>query len=110
MSVAVVGQQERHSYTDSLIGTEDTTVGYAPAIARYAATTFANMDPRISIITLGVEDLERSLLFYRDGLGFPTTRKSDGGIIFFQTSGVCLALYPYASTLWEVLNCAHNWY
>jgi catechol 2,3-dioxygenase-like lactoylglutathione lyase family enzyme len=53
------------------------------------------MDPRISIITLGVEDLERSLAFYRDGLGFPTTRKAEGGIVFFQTSGTCLALYPY---------------
>ena len=53
------------------------------------------MDPRISIINLGVEDLERSLIFYRDGLGFSTTRKSESGIIFFQTSGTCLALYPY---------------
>jgi uncharacterized protein len=53
------------------------------------------MDPRISIITLGVKDLERSLRFYRDGLGFPTTRKAETGIIFFQTGGVCLALYPY---------------
>ena len=53
------------------------------------------MNPRISIITLGVEDLERSLIFYRDGLGFPTTRKSEGGVIFFQTNGTCLALYPY---------------
>jgi len=32
------------------------------------------MEPRISIITLGVKDLEKSLRFYRDGLGFPTTR------------------------------------
>lgn len=53
------------------------------------------MDARISIITLGVTDLERSLRFYRDGLGFPTTRNADDGIIFFQTRGVCLALYPY---------------
>ena len=53
------------------------------------------MNPRISIITLGVEDLERSLIFYRDGLGFPTTRKSESGVIFFQMSGTCLALYPY---------------
>ncbi len=53
------------------------------------------MEPRISIITLGVSDLERSLTFYRDGLGFPTTRESEGGVIFFQTSGTCLALYPY---------------
>lgn len=53
------------------------------------------MEPRISIITLGVKDLERSLRFYRDGQGLPTTRKADQGIIFFQTSGACLALYPY---------------
>lgn len=53
------------------------------------------MEPRISIITLGVKDLERSLRFYRDGLGLPTTRKTEAGIIFFQTSGACLALYPY---------------
>jgi len=53
------------------------------------------MEPRISIITLGVKDLERSLRFYRDGLGLPTTRKAEQGIVFFQTSGTCLALYPY---------------
>ena len=52
------------------------------------------MEPRISIITLGVSDLERSLRFYRDGLGLPTTWTADKGVIFFQTSGVRLALYP----------------
>jgi catechol 2,3-dioxygenase-like lactoylglutathione lyase family enzyme len=55
----------------------------------------AIVEPRISIITLGVADLERSLRFYRDGLGLPTTRKAEEGIIFFQTAGTCLALYPY---------------
>jgi uncharacterized protein len=30
------------------------------------------MKPRITVITLGVSDLEKSLLFYRDGLGLPT--------------------------------------
>ena len=52
------------------------------------------MEPRISIITLGVSDLERSLCFYRDVLGLPTTWTADKGVIFFQTSGVRLALYP----------------
>src|SRR5215218_278625 len=52
------------------------------------------VEPRISIITLGVSDLERSLKFYRDGLGLPTTWARDKGVIFFQTTGVCLALYP----------------
>lgn len=52
------------------------------------------MQPRISLITLGVRDLGRSLRFYRDGLGFPTSWDTDKGIIFFQTSGTCFALYP----------------
>jgi uncharacterized protein len=53
------------------------------------------MEPRISLITLGVADLERSYRFYKDGLGLPTTRTPDSGIIFFQTSGAALALFPY---------------
>jgi len=51
-------------------------------------------EPRISLITLGVADLARSLRFYRDGLGFPTTWDVDRGVIFFQTTGTSLALYP----------------
>jgi len=53
------------------------------------------MDPRISLITLGVASLERSYRFYKAGLGLPTTRKPEDGIVFFQTSGATLALYPY---------------
>lgn len=52
------------------------------------------MEPRVSIITLGVADLERSYDFYHHGLGLPTSRKPEANIVFFQTSGVCLALYP----------------
>ncbi len=52
------------------------------------------MEPRISIITLGVADLPRAIRFYGDGLGWP--RSSTGGdeIAFFRTRGVVLALYP----------------
>lgn len=53
------------------------------------------MEPRISLITLGVADLQRSLRFYRDGLRLPTTWNGDRGVVFFQTSGTCLSLYPY---------------
>jgi catechol 2,3-dioxygenase-like lactoylglutathione lyase family enzyme len=53
------------------------------------------MEPRISIITLGVSDLPRSIAFYRDGLGLPTTYKEGEGIAFFQTAGAWLALFPY---------------
>jgi catechol 2,3-dioxygenase-like lactoylglutathione lyase family enzyme len=52
------------------------------------------MEPRISIVTLGVSDLEKSYRFYHEGMGFPTTRNPESGIIFFQTGGVFLALYP----------------
>lgn len=51
------------------------------------------MDPRISIITLGVEDLDRATAFYRDGLGLPE-HEFDGGITFFETAGTWLALFP----------------
>ncbi len=52
------------------------------------------MEPRISLITLGVADLSRALRFYRDGLGWPLSRASVGDIAFFQAGGVILALYP----------------
>lgn len=54
------------------------------------------MEERISIITLGGKDLERSFCFYHEGLGFKTSSKVEDGIIFFQTSGTRLALYPLA--------------
>ncbi len=52
------------------------------------------MEPRISIVTLGVADLQRSIGFYEQGLGW--RRSSAGGdeIAFFHTRGVVLALYP----------------
>lgn len=53
-----------------------------------------HMEPRISIITLGVKDFDRSLRFYRDGLGFSTKAREGDPIAFFQTSGTRLALYP----------------
>lgn len=53
------------------------------------------MEPRISLITLGVADLHRALEFYRDGLHLPTTWTSERGVVFFQTTGTCLSLYPF---------------
>ena len=51
------------------------------------------MEPRVTLITLGVADLERSTAFYRDGLGLPQRDRPDG-IAFFETSGTRLSLYP----------------
>jgi hypothetical protein len=51
-------------------------------------------EPRISIITLGVADMRRSIRFYRDGLGFATAARDDAAWAIFKTAGVRLALYP----------------
>jgi uncharacterized protein len=61
------------------------------------------MKPRITLITLGVDDLERSLRFYREGLGFATegivgAQFEHGAVAFFELqSGLKLALWPRAS-------------
>lgn len=61
------------------------------------------MKPRVTIITLGVDDLERSLRFYRDGLGLPTkgivgTEFEHGAVVFIElSSGLGLALWPRKS-------------
>ena len=51
------------------------------------------MEPRISLVTLGVADLERSIRFYRDGLGLPL-RPGPEGVAFFETRGTWLGLFP----------------
>lgn len=52
------------------------------------------MEPRISIVTLGVSDLARSVEFYRDGLGLVLYDENTESIAFFQNKGTWLALYP----------------
>jgi uncharacterized protein len=53
------------------------------------------MKPKVSLITLGVADLARSLAFYRDGLGLPTHNyKSDDDVVFFRMEGSWLSIYP----------------
>ena len=51
------------------------------------------MEPRISIITLGVSDLGRSARFYRDGLGFPEHEAGGDEITFLALTGLLLGLY-----------------
>lgn len=61
------------------------------------------MEPRITVLTLGVSDLHRSVQFYRDGLGFPTVgiEGNDleyGAVAFFELeNGLKLALWPRTS-------------
>ena len=76
------------------------------------------MKPRMSMITLGVDDLERSVKFYRDGLGFPQLESSPG-IAFFTLNGTWLGLYgraelaedatvPAAGEGFNSFSIAHN--
>ena len=51
------------------------------------------MEPRISLLTLGVSDLVRSKKFY-EALGFPTTWTEEKGVIFFKTTGTAISLFP----------------
>ena len=61
------------------------------------------MKPRITLITLGVDDLERALRFYRDGLGMKTEgivgkEFEHGAVVFFELqAGLRLALWPRKS-------------
>jgi catechol 2,3-dioxygenase-like lactoylglutathione lyase family enzyme len=61
------------------------------------------MTPRITLLTLGVDDLERAVRFYRDGLGLPTPgivgqQFEHGAVAFFDLAhGLRLALWPRAS-------------
>jgi len=61
------------------------------------------MKPRITVITIGVEDLERAVRFYRDGLGFKTEgiigkEFEHGAVAFFELEGgVRLAVWPRTS-------------
>jgi catechol 2,3-dioxygenase-like lactoylglutathione lyase family enzyme len=61
------------------------------------------VEPRLSLVTLGVYDLERALRFYRDGLGLPTegivgTESAHGAVAMFDLQpGLKLALWPRKS-------------
>jgi catechol 2,3-dioxygenase-like lactoylglutathione lyase family enzyme len=66
------------------------------------------MKPRVTLITLGVDDLQRAVRFYRDGLGLKTegivgTQFEHGAVAFFDLqAGLKLALWPRASLAHDV--------
>jgi predicted lactoylglutathione lyase len=55
------------------------------------------MEPRISMITLGVSDLKKSRKFYEKGLGFPVRPESQDDVVFFGLTSTWLGLYPRES-------------
>jgi catechol 2,3-dioxygenase-like lactoylglutathione lyase family enzyme len=58
---------------------------------------FEVMEPRLTVVTLGVRDLERSRRFYETGLGFRAHPSSNEHIVFLDAGGVVLALYSRAA-------------
>jgi len=66
------------------------------------------MNPRITLLTLGVDDLEKAVRFYRDGLGLKTegivgAQFEHGAVAFFELqAGLKLALWPRASLAHDV--------
>lgn len=65
------------------------------------------MQPRLSILTLAVADLERSLAFYRDGLGLPTEgivgrEFEHGAVAFFELAG------GLRLAIWGQADLAHD--
>jgi catechol 2,3-dioxygenase-like lactoylglutathione lyase family enzyme len=76
------------------------------------------MNPRISMITLGVRDLAASVKFYEEGLGFPRM-ESPPEVAFFTLNGSWLGLYgrgalaadatvPAEGSGFESFSLAHN--
>ena len=55
------------------------------------------MEQRISVVTLGVADLEKSRDFYEKGLGWKVSGDEGGSIYFFQVGGSVFGLYPKSS-------------
>ena len=72
------------------------------------------MKPHITILTLGVDNLERSVAFYKDGLGFATTgiigtEFENGAVAFFNLeSGLKLVLWPRVSLAADTRLPLHN--
>ena len=65
------------------------------------------MKPRITLLTLGVDDLDRAVAFYRDGLGLPTEgiigrEFEHGSVAFFKLhGGLTLALWKRTDLAWD---------
>jgi uncharacterized protein len=71
------------------------------------SSQFSAMKARISILTIGVDDLEESLKFYREGLGLQTEgivgkEFEHGAVVFFDLrGGLKLALWPRKEIAWD---------
>ena len=75
------------------------------------------MEQRVSLVTLGVRDLERARAFY-EALGWRTNAAADDDVVFFQAGGMIVALWDRGSLAedsvvedtggWGGITLAHN--
>ncbi|MBS1645223.1 MAG: VOC family protein [Bacteroidetes bacterium] len=77
------------------------------------------MRQKLHLITLGTDDFQKSLAFYKDGLGWKLSDKSLDGLALFDLGGIILALHPrhelaadttlaYQSSTFSGLTISHN--
>lgn len=52
------------------------------------------MEQKLTIITLGVDDLEKSIEFYENKLGWKRSEASNENIVFYPVNEILLALFP----------------
>jgi uncharacterized protein len=74
---------------DRLLGAH---CAYAARPAHVDLGRWDPMEQRVSLVTLGVADLDRARSFY-EGLGWVTRAKPDDEVIFFQAGGMVVALW-----------------
>jgi catechol 2,3-dioxygenase-like lactoylglutathione lyase family enzyme len=51
------------------------------------------MEPRLSLVTLGVTDLARARRFYEEGLGWRASALSNAEVVFFQAGGTIIGCF-----------------
>jgi len=51
------------------------------------------MRQKLTLVTLGVRDLQKSISFFEDGLGWKRSAASQDGVAFFQLNGMVLSLF-----------------
>src|SRR5215471_8567973 len=95
------------SISSGSVGATSPQIGVEFAYTLLCLTEGLHMKPRITLITLGVDDLETAVRFYRDGLGLKTdgivgTEFAYGAVAFFDLqAGLKLALWPRTSMAHE---------
>lgn len=61
------------------------------------------MRQKMTLVTLGVRDFERSVNFYKNGLGWKTSSASMDDVAFFPLGGIVLSLYPREKLAEDIL-------